>query len=132
MFYIAEVQNSGDKLELPVDIEGLIVHAYVKSATPQERRTALVAALRTDAAFEGLRAKQGCEPYISPDALDRQTANIVSSADARVALARVFPTRSSWGQAEVADIGTILRPYALEVIAPAVKKLMATLQSVQM
>jgi hypothetical protein len=102
--YIGRVDSHGEKVQLPADCAGLIVHPYVRSAAQEEWSSAISESIRSDAALRSLFHTEGREPYISPVLLHYWTGHTIADEKIRVALCEAFPTPSAWKNADTEAI----------------------------
>jgi HSP90 family molecular chaperone len=115
--YIAQVDKSGDKVTLPADVAGLIVHSYVREASREDWAAHLENEFRTDAAFRSLLSADGRAPYISPTVLHRWTSNTIADEKIRRALSDAYPTPQAWKLADLDEIKRILGGGRLAALA---------------
>lgn len=106
--YIAQIDKTGDKVQLPTDVAGLIVHSYVQGATRDEWAKCLEEEFRTDAALRALLVDKRREPYISPALLHSWTGRTIADERVRAALCDAYPTPAAWKAAELDEIRRIL------------------------
>jgi HSP90 family molecular chaperone len=118
--FIAAVDKQGDKPRLPADMEGLIVHPYVRGADPTQWRSTIVAEFRTDAAFNVLLTDPQFERYIGAGLLAKWTKNTVNQ-QARAALIQKFPTLSAWRATDDVGVEAVLQQFDLSRFASVVR-----------
>jgi molecular chaperone HtpG len=123
VLYIAGVDKAGDNPSLPADLEGLIVHPYVRSASPDQWRADLTAAFRGDTAFRQLLDSPDRRNYISPDMLHAWTLQAIEVPEARQLLVETMPTFEDWQTAKDHPVEVLLQPYNLHPMARLIRKL---------
>jgi molecular chaperone HtpG len=114
--YIAQVDQAGEKVQLPTDIAGLIVHSYVRGSK-EEWAAGLSESFKTDTSLKALLHSKEREPYISPTLLHKFTSQTIADEKIRGALSNAFPTPSAWKAAELEAIRRILGSERLAALA---------------
>jgi molecular chaperone HtpG len=123
VLYIAGVDKVGDKPDLPADLQGLIVHPYVRSASAEQWRNDLTEACRSDTAFRQLLDSGERRNYISSDILHAWTLEAIEAPEARQQLVEAMPTLDDWQAADDRQVEVLLQPHNLHTMARLIRKM---------
>lgn len=117
VLYIAQIDKSGEKVQLPTDIAGLIVHPYLRDASNDVWVSEFAESFKTDTVLKALLNNAGREPYISPAILHKWTGQTIADEKIRMALCDAYPTPSAWKVAELEAVKRILGGGRLAALA---------------